>query len=167
MTELPNNPTFIVNYEDGTSDIIKPVSWKYLDEVESLQLEILKAAYDVTFSLSSLFRPSNVKFWDNAKKLASILPVIGKDEKGFDPEKIDSMDELCRIFVSTSEYRKPETGSVWNNDQLLDPSEICRIHHLNFINLLLTAEKQIQTQEETVKAPATQAKRTRKASTTN
>ena len=166
MTELPNNPTFIVNYEDGTSDIIKPVSWKYLDEVESLQLEILKAAYDVTFSLSSLFRPSNVKFWDNAKKLASILPVIGKDEKGFDPEKIDSMDELCRIFVSTSEYRKPETGSVWNNDQLLDPSEICRIHHLNFINLLLTAEKQIQTQEET-KPPATQAKRTRKASTTN
>lgn len=165
MTEIENNPTFLVNYEDGTSDIIKPVSWRYLDEVEALQLEILKAAYDVTFSLSNLFRPSNVKFWDNAKKLASILPVIGKDEKGFDPERIDSMDELCRIFISTSTYRKAETGSVWNNDQLLDPSEICRIHHLNFINLLLTAERSLQ--EETVKAPATQTKRTRKQSTTS
>lgn len=166
MTEFENNPTFLVNYEDGTSDIIKPVSWRYLDEVEALQLEILKAAYDVTFSLSNLFRPSNVKFWDNAKKLASILPVIGKDEKGFDPERIDSMDELCRIFVSTSTYRKAETGSVWNNDQLLDPSEICRIHHLNFINLLLTAEKQLQTNQEEQTKP-TPAKRTRKQSTTS
>lgn len=162
------NPTFLVNYDDGTSDIIKPVSWKYLDEVEALQLEILKAAYDVTFSLSNLFRPSNVKFWDNAKKLASILPVIGKDDKGFDPERIESMDELCRIFVSTSEYRKPETGSVWNNDQLLDPSEICRIHHLNFINLLLTAEKQIQAPQEEQTKPQTQTKtRTKKATTTS
>lgn len=157
MTEQ-NNPRFIVNYEDGTSDIIKPVSWKYLDDVESLQLEVLKAAYDANFSLSALFRPSNIKFWDNAKKLASILPVVGKDEKGFDPEKIDSMDELCRIFVSTSEYRKVETGSVWNNNELLPPSEICRIHHLNFINLLLKAEESIQAKETKTETKSTTTK---------
>lgn len=165
MTE--NNPTFLVNYEDGTSDIIKPVSWKFLDEVEALQLEILKAAYEVNFSLSNLFRPKNVKFWDNAKKLANLLPVVGQDEKGFDPERIDSMDELCRIFVSTSEYRKPETGSVWNSGELLEPSEICRIHHLNFIDLLLTVEKQIQAQSQTQEEAKPKATRTKKASTTN
>lgn len=149
---------FLITYEDGTTDIVKPVSWKYLDEVEALQLEILKVAYDVTFSLSNLFRPSNTRFWDNARKLAGILPIVGKEEKGFDPERIDSMDELCRIFVSTSRYRKAETGSVWNNSELLEPSEICRIHHLNFINLLLTAEKSLQEQKEEPKTKRTSSK---------
>lgn len=155
---------FTIHYEDSTTDIVKAASWKKLDDVEALSLEILKSAYDVNFSLSALFRPSNLQFWDNAKKLASILPVAGKAEPGFDPERIDSMDELCRIFVSTSKYRRYETGSVWNNKELLEPSEICKVHHLNFIDLLVKSETAIQ-EAKTVKEAGAKPPTTTKTAT--
>jgi hypothetical protein len=138
--------TFVVTYEDGSNDIVAPVSWKTLDQVERLQYEILQAAHEVNFSLGNLFKASNKRFWSNAKKLAALLPVDGNEKPGFDPEKIDSMDELCRIFVSTTTGRMNLTGSVWGEGETLEPSEICRIHHLNFIQLLI----QIESQEKTV-----------------
>lgn len=146
-----NRLTFKVTYEDQTTDIIKPCSWKQLEDVEILCFEILQEAYRVNFSLGSLFKPSNKNFWENAKKLAALLPVVGKQEKGFDPERIDSMDELCRIFVSASEHRHELTGSVWGKDDTLKPSEICRIHQINFFELLLKCQDQ-KTQTKTTKS---------------
>ena len=67
--------TFTVKLEDNTEILIKQASWKNLEDIEFLQLEILKAAYDAKFSLGTLFRGSNKRFWDNAKKLAALLPV--------------------------------------------------------------------------------------------
>jgi hypothetical protein len=155
--------TFVINYEDGTNDIIKPVSWKKLDEVELLQYEILKAAYEVNFSLSALFKPSNKQFWNNAKKLAKLLPVVGQDKPGFNPEKIDSMDELCRIFVSTSPGRMNMTGAVWGEESALQPSEISRIHHLNFIQLLIRLEE-MESNQETKPATTTKTANQEKSS---
>ena len=137
--------TFTVKLEDNTELLIKQASWKNLEDIEVLQLEILKTAYDAKFSLGTLFRGSNKRFWDNAKKLAALLPVVGQDELGFDPEKIEDLDELCRVFISTSTARINETGSVTSEGkEILQPSEISRIHDLNFLNLLIQIEEEIQ-----------------------
>lgn len=146
-TELDKTlATFKVVYEDGTSDIIKPVSWKKLEDVEILCLEILKSAYKVNFCIADIFKPKNTEFWDNAKKLASLLPVVGKEDPGFDPTRIESIEALASIFISTSKFRNPATGSLtWGqNNESIFPSEICRIHNLNFLNLLLEVERQVQ-----------------------
>jgi len=134
--------TFAVTLEGGKQILIKPVSWKNLEDLELLQLEIVKAAYDAKFSLATLFRASNRQFWDNAIKLASLLPVVGQKELGFNPEEIDDIDELCRVFVSASTARQIETGSVIpDGDSVLAPSEISRCHGVNFIGLLIQMEQ--------------------------
>lgn len=133
--------TFTVTLEDGKQILIKPVSWKHLEDLELLQLEIVKAAYDAKFSLATLFKASNRQFWDNAIKLASLLPVVGQKEPGFDAEKIDDLDELCRVFVSASVSRQLETGSVIpDGDNVLAPSEIARTANINFLQLLIATE---------------------------
>jgi hypothetical protein len=133
--------TFAVTLEGGKQILIKPVSWKNLEDLELLQLEIVKAAYDAKFSLATLFRASNRQFWDNAIKLASLLPVVGQKELGFNPEEIDDIDELCRVFVSASTARQIETGSVIpDGDNVLAPSEVSRINALNFIQMLIQME---------------------------
>lgn len=155
--------TFVVKLEDDTELLIKQASWKNLEEIELLQLEVLKAAYDAKFSLGTLFRGSNKRFWDNAKKLAALLPVVGQSELGFDPEKIEDLDELCRVFISTSTARITETGSVTSEGkEILQPSEISRIHDLNFLNLLIQIEEEIQkestkTTKAKTKTPQNQA----------
>ena len=134
--------TFTVTLDGGKQILIKPVSWKNLEDVELLQLEIVKAAYDAKFSLATLFKASNRQFWDNAIKLASLLPVVGQKELGFDPEKIDDIDELCRVFVSASTARQIETGSVIPDGySVLAPSEVSRINALNFLGLLIATEQ--------------------------
>jgi len=144
-TELEGiNPTktFTVNFADGSQILVKPVSWALLEDVELLQLEIVKAAYEAKFSLGTLFRASNKQFWDNAIKLAALLPVVGQKEPGFDPRNIEDLDELCRIFVSASTSRQLETGSVIpDGDNVLAPSEIARTANINFIGLLIQMEQ--------------------------
>lgn len=137
--------TFVLKLRDDSELLIKQASWKNLEDIELLQLEVLKAAYEAKFSLGTLFRGSNKQFWDNAKKLAALLPVVGQPELGFDPEQIDDLDELCRVFISTSTGRVKETGSVTSEGkEILQPSEISRIHDLNFLNLLIQIEEAIQ-----------------------
>jgi hypothetical protein len=142
--------TFVVNLEDKTQLLIKQASWKNLEDIELLQLEILKAAYEASFSLGTLFRSSNKQFWDNAKKVAALLPVVGQEELGFDPEQIEDLDELCRIFVTTSTRKIPETGSITSDSdsEIFQPSEICRIHDLNFLNLLIQIEEAAKNQKQ-------------------
>lgn len=136
--------TFVVEYADETKEIAKPVSWSKLEDVELLQLAILENAYENNFSLGSIFKKSNNIFWDNAKKLAKLIPIVGNDKPGFDPTKIEDMDHLCSIFISTTPGRNYKIGAIDVGEDTIEPSLICKIHYLNFIQLLVQVETKLK-----------------------
>lgn len=138
---LDPQKNFVIEYADGTKEIAKAVSWIQLDDVETLQLAILENAYEKNFSLGSIFRKSNNGFWDNAKKLAGLIPIVGNEEPGFDPTKIEDMDHLFSIFISTTQGRNYKAGSIDVGESTIEPSLICKIHYLNFIQLLVQIEE--------------------------
>jgi hypothetical protein len=139
MTEEKNQPTrmtFEIHYDDGTVDVGKPSSWKNLEDIEILQSQILKLFVEEDTAMGSLVKPSNKQFWDCVKKMAALVPIVGKEEIGFDPDRIDSMDELCRIFITTQEPDPDTSMRFPSKGTALPPSEIARVNCLNFQRLL-------------------------------
>lgn len=138
--------TFVVTYEDGSKDMVKPVSWKALEDLQLLQYNILENAAKCGGSVGDILNPSNKDFWNSATKLAKLLPVVGNEEKGIDLDKIEDMDLLVKIFITNTTYRDPESGFIAPDpkDSTLRPSEISRINGLNFFKLLMKIQTEIQ-----------------------
>ena len=138
-TEKLGVKTFVVTYNDNSRVVVKPVSWKKLDDIQILQYQILEATAACGGSPGDLLNPSNTDFWEPARTLASLLPVVGKEELGIDLDKIDDCEELIEIFVTTTKYRDPESGFITPSlDAVnLEPSRISRINGVNFIRLLV------------------------------
>jgi hypothetical protein len=133
--------SFVVTFEDGSRDIVKPVSWKNLDDVEALQTEVLKIAVgEFDGHLGSAFKVSNTAFWDLICTLGNLMPLVGKTEVGFDPRKIDDILHLTEIFITAEPILSETTGSlVPSSGNTLTPSLISRINSLNFQKLLKEA----------------------------
>lgn len=129
--------TFVLNYADGTMEVAKPVSWSQLEDVELLQFEILKNAAELNFCLGDIFKSQNTDFWNNAVKLAAMIPIVGNTEPGFDPKQLADMDQLCSVFITTTSGRNFKVGGIDVGDDTIEPSLICKIHYLNFIQLLV------------------------------
>jgi hypothetical protein len=145
MDSKVSNNTFKVYYNDGEEIIVKPVSWKQLEDVEKLCQEIFIQLVEVDGSCGQLFRASNRKFWSNAEKLAAMLPVVGQEQPGIELDKIDEIDQLTRIFITVSDKRHPETGGIYSPPgEQLPPSEIYRINSLDFFLALNQAQKTFQ-----------------------
>lgn len=144
--------TFIVYYEDGSRDTVKPVSWKALNDIQILQYEILTASAEAGGSPGELLNPENKDFWEPASKLAQLMPIVGKDKPGIDVDKIEDIDQIIRIFVTTSEARDPETGFIMPGEEgYLLPSYISKVNGINFLKLLAKIQQDLR-------AKATQAK---------
>lgn len=137
--------TFKVFYNDGSEVIVKPVSWRLLEDVELLTQEIFVLLLEQDGNFGELFKPNNRKFWEFAGKLAEIMPVVGQTSPGIDLNKIDDLDQLVRIFITTSDKRHPVTGGLYaENGQGLPPSEIYRINSLNFFTMLEKAQETLR-----------------------
>lgn len=140
-TEKLGIKTFTVQYEDDTKDIIKPVSWRSLDDVQILQYEILEACRKSDGSIGDLLNPKNTDFWDPATKLAALMPTVGSSSQGIKIDKIEDCELLIDIFVTTTKTRDPETGFISPGESVLLPSLISRINGVNFLRLLLEMQK--------------------------
>lgn len=138
--------TFIVTYSDESSEIVKPVSWKILEDVEELQYQLIQTFYYNDLYIGSTIRKKNVDFWDNAKKLAAIMPIVGKEDPGFNPENIDDPDMLCRIFLTAS-LEKNKMGQIEATKNPLLPSDISKINNINFSQLLRTMIQNVEIHE--------------------
>ena len=146
-TEKLGIKTFVVTYEDSTKEIVKPVSWKFLDDVQILQYSILEASAATGGSIAELLNHKNSDFWEPATKLAALMPIVGKDEKGINLDKIEDCEELIRIFVTTTTHRDQDTGLISPGPEgFLLPSEISKINGVNFLRLLTRIQQKIQEQ---------------------
>lgn len=143
---------FTITFEDESTKIIKPVSWKTLDDLEILQSVILESVGECDGHLGTLLKPSNRKFWDAAEKMANLIPIVGETDRGFDPRQIEDSDLLCKLFVTADpRFSKVSGGLVPGEGGLLTPGIIARMNGLNFRQLLLTAIETVQNQEQQTK----------------
>jgi len=138
-TEKLGIQTHTITYADGSSEIIKPVTWKYLSDVQILQYQIISNTAENQGSLCDILNTENKGFWDPAKKLAALMPIVGSDKKGIDLEKIEEVGDLVDLFITTTQHRDPETGFIAPapGEGYIKPSIISRLNGINFIRLLM------------------------------
>lgn len=104
---------------------------------ELLQKDLIKQLVAKDGNLGSLLKGTNKEFWGTCFKLAGLLKVVGVDEKGIDLERIDDIDQIVRIFITTTTKRHPDTGGIYTEaGESLERSEICRVNSLDFMALL-------------------------------
>ena len=131
-TKLASN-TFKVTYSDGETVLVKPASWKSLEDIELLTKNLIKQMVDKDAHFGSLLKGSNTEFWGDVTKLASLLPVVGVEENGIDVDRIEDIDQIVRIFLTTSPGRDPKTGGLFlKAEESMEPSLVCRVNSLNF-----------------------------------
>lgn len=136
--------TFSIIYVDGSRVTVKPVSWKALNDVQILQYEILTASANSGGSPGELLNPENKDFWEPARKLAALMPVVGQPEPGIDVDLIEDVDQLIKIFVTTSEARDPENGFIMPGEEgYLLPSLISKVNGINFLKLLAKIQQSL------------------------
>lgn len=146
-------PTFEVVYWDEKGEeketiIVRPVALNKLEEVKKLQ-EILIAEYvNYDGCLGSLLSDKSV--FETMQKLASMLPVVGKEVKGFDLQSLydfGDMIQLGQIFFSESIDENMRSQGI-KTDKVTErpiyhfpehrynptPSAIARIHDLPFFD---------------------------------
>jgi hypothetical protein len=132
---------FTVTYSDGEQVLVKAVSWKKLEEVRLLCYEILKEVAEKEGEITEIITPSNKVFWGHAKKLAKLLPIVGSEEK-LNLDRIDDIDQIIDIFVCSISSIDYTTGAL----KTMDPSQICRIHSINFHKLLQKVLNELEEQ---------------------
>ena len=143
-TEKLGIKTFVVNYEDGSKDVVKPVSWKKLDDIQILQYQLLQAGSSAGGSIGDILNPNNKDFWEPATKLAKLLPVVGNEEKGINLDRIENCEHLIEIFITATKDRDPETGFIIpGSEGILLPSLISRVNGINFLALLMRMEQEV------------------------
>lgn len=139
-------PTFEVIYWGENDESIKtltvrPAPFKGkkggLSDVISFQEKLLRDFVEHDGRLASLL--CNKSTWETMTKLATILPVVGQTEPGFDIEAIANSSDLAqlgRIFFSENikdnlDREKDADGNLVNS-----PSLIAKIHDINFTTTL-------------------------------
>lgn len=150
-TEKLGVKTFSVTYEDESTDLVKPVSWKKLEDIKILQYQILQNSASLGGCVGDLLSSSNKDFWEPANRLSKLMPVVGKDS-GIQLDKIEDPDEIIEIFVTSTTHRDEETGYITpGTEGFLLPSRISRVNGLNFLGLLMKVQKEVMSQLNTSK----------------
>jgi hypothetical protein len=127
---MTNGRSFSVSYADGRSVKVLQAPLLKLDEIISIQSELVAQLYFHDGMMGSLLRASNRKVWDLIQRMASLLPVEGG---GFlESDQIGSTEDLLRVFFTTTDEFNELTGAVESPDQPYLPSDIAKLHGLNF-----------------------------------
>lgn len=101
-------PTFQVTYWDNSGEeketiTVRPVTLNKLEEIKELQEQLISHYVEHNGCLGTLLIDKTV--FETMKTLASMLPVMGKEAKGFDIQPLyDAGDilQLGQIFFSES-----------------------------------------------------------------
>lgn len=130
---------FDIQYADGRVVTVKPISWKYLDDLTVLTQKLVVALGKVNGAVGKLLSSSNVEAWDYLKKIAAIVPVVGNKEPGIDLNQIEDMWDIVRIFITTTENTNEVGWVMAEEDQNLAPSLLAKLNSLDFYSILLSA----------------------------
>jgi len=154
-----SNSTFKVEYSDPEETVIvKPSSWKVLEDIEYLQKEIIYLLAEVDGAFGDLLRPSNTEFWGHVRKMAALLPIVGQEKPGLDVDRIEDAEDIIRIFITTSKQRDPQFGSVFvEGGTPLLPGEVSRINSLNFTKILNHTQERLMAPQKTTTRRKAQA----------
>ncbi len=146
-------PTFEVIYWDEKGDekeliLVRPISLNKLEEVKKLQEILITEYVNYDGCLGTLLSDKSV--FETMQKLASMLPVIGKNTLGFEIEPLyefGDIIQLGQIFFSESITENMRSQGI-KIDKATDrpifhfpehrynptPSAIARIHDLPFFD---------------------------------
>jgi len=131
---MDNLRVFPVTYGNGEKVIVKAVSWKKLEDVRILCAEIIKEVVSKEGEIAEIISANNKSFWTHTRKLAKLLPLVGTDEK-LNVDLIEDIDQIIDIFICSTDSVDYNTGSL----KAMNPSQVCRIHSINFQKLLQEA----------------------------
>lgn len=163
-------PTFEVTYwgdddQPSKAILVRPAPFRGkkggLADVIKLQEKLLRDFVEHDGRLANLM--VNPSTWDTMTRLASLLPVVGEPEIGFDIEPLavaNDVTQLGRIFFSESIKDDLERETDKDGNVINSPSLIAKIHDINFSATLfrlvrerddLQREQQMQAIKENLK----------------
>lgn len=132
---------FEVKYSTGEVVKITAVPRSKLLDLIALQKSLLTTFLYQGGLLGELLRPDNELVWGDIRSIVSMLPIIGKKKLNLD--LIEDCDRLIEIFFTTSTNRDELTGAVIPPEgDRYAPSEIAKLHGLNFFEHLWSAREE-------------------------
>ena len=140
-----------VNYYDPAtgefiaSELITAAPFIKWGKIAEVQKVILELYVEVGGAIGDLF--SHEKFLPLCEQLAVLIPVVGQN-RPIDLQALveaDDWPQITRLFVTTSyddagNRDKDEKGE----ETLVKPGIIADLHNLNFLQILINAEKERQ-----------------------
>jgi hypothetical protein len=132
--------TFSVTYDDGTIVKVKQAKLKHLDDLITLQRNLLDHFMWGGALMGSILLPTNTAAWNDIDRIAALLPLVGG---GFlEPRRIEDLDTFCQVFFTRTASTSDDGGIYPADSERYLPSEIARLHGLDFIACLLEARQQ-------------------------
>jgi hypothetical protein len=125
-----------VFYSSGEVVRIRAVPPSKIDDLIELQRSLLSAFFYHGGLLGELLRPSNEQVWADMRKLSALVPLVGQSGLFLDVDKVDDLEEICRVFFTTTTEVDPEVGSLVPGEDVYMPSLIANLHGINFWDCL-------------------------------
>lgn len=135
--------TIDIEYSDGRVITVKPVSWKYLDDLTVLTQKLVAALGKVNGAVGKLLSKQNVEVWDYLEKVAALLPVVGNKDPGIELDLIEDPWEIVKIFFTTTDTVNDD-GWLYSGDEAIAPSLLAKINALDFYSILLEVMKELK-----------------------
>jgi hypothetical protein len=143
MIELNENKTIIKFSNDEKLVLIKPASWKNLDNIIEYQKIILSDFLKKQGAIGSILAPSNTLFWNSIQNIFSLLNF----SQEFSLNEISEIEDIQKLFITTNTEKDLVDGWIVPEDNKFKPSLISVIHGLDFY-LILRTTLQEMTQKE-------------------
>lgn len=140
--------TYCVYYKNEFGDTVQTLILGRVKRHRNKELIILmekltEAYYLNNASLGQIIADDNN--WEMMKQVASMIPVVGQKEDGFDIERIsDDYSQLTKLFFTTTYDENEETDYT----QGLKPSIIGKMHDLNWGDAQKKAIAALKVKEE-------------------
>ncbi|HEY9657683.1 MAG TPA: hypothetical protein V6C65_04400 [Allocoleopsis sp.] len=140
--DKPSQPrSEAVRYASEEVVLMRPVPPSKMEDLIDLQKNLLAAFMVHGGMLGEILRLSNTRVWEDLKKMASLIPLVGGGT--LNVEKIDDSEEICRIFFTTTQNIDEETGAILPpDDEPYSPSVIASLNGVNFWHRLLEGRQQ-------------------------
>lgn len=143
QSQQPNNnellKSFPVIYNTGEVVYVKRVPRALFSDLMKLQQEILADFMEANAAIGLMIQSE--KTWNNMAKVASMLPLVGTDDKLQLSKIEDDLEQICRIFCTES---MTDSGEL----DAFKPSLISKLHHFDYAGDLGKILTQIQKRKQ-------------------
>ncbi len=142
--ELTENSKKIKVIYESTQElkIIKPVTWKQLDDLTEYQKIILEEFLVSNGALGTLLRPSNKRFWSSVEKICEMLRT--ENDVKLNIDLIEDTLDIQKLFITANEEVDLVEGYTIPIDNRYKPSYISVIHGLDFYQILRESIQKLQ-----------------------